>query len=89
MPREHTGLGTLQVPGHPDSKVVLDIAPDDKGGWQTIRGTISGDPAALAAAFGNNQEAELVHDASNFHMHLTIIDVTKEGVAYVTVDASQ
>jgi hypothetical protein len=88
VPRNHTGLGTLSVPGCPDSKVFLDIAPDDTGGWQTVRGTISGDPAALASAFANNQEAELVHDASGFHMHLTVIDVTKDGFAYVTVNAS-
>ncbi|HEV7415997.1 MAG TPA: hypothetical protein VGN98_07555, partial [Tianweitania sediminis] len=60
MPRDHTGMGTLLVPGQPDSKVVLDIAPDATGGWQTVRGTISGDPVSLNAAFNNNREACLV-----------------------------
>ena len=88
MPRQHAGLGTLIVPGSPPVKVVLDIAPDDRGGWQTIRGTITGDPSALAAAFKNDREARLVHDASGFEMHLTIIDVI-DGSAQVTVDLSR
>ena len=89
MPRDHTGLGTLLVPGFPDSKVVLDIAPDNAGGWQMMRGTISGDPAVLAAAFNNNQEARLVHDASGYLMHVTIADIADKGTAFVTVYASE
>ncbi len=89
MPQDHTGLGTLLVPGFPDSKVVLDIAPDNAGGWQMVRGTITGDPAVLAAAFNNNQEARLVHDASGFLMYVTIADVAAEGIAFVTVYASE
>lgn len=85
MPRQHAGLGTLIVPGSPPVKVVLDIAPEDRGGWQTNSGTITGDPSALAAAFENDREARLVHDASGFEMHLTIIDVM-DGSAQVTVD---
>lgn len=88
MPREHAGLGTLIVPGFAASKVVLQIAPDDSSGWQTVRGTISGDPAVLAAAFQNNREARLVHDATGFEMHLTIVDVLGEE-ARVTLDASR
>lgn len=87
MPREHAGLGTLIVPGRSDVKVVLEITTNDSGGWQTTRGTISGDPSALAAAFENNREARLIHDATGFEMHLTFMDVL-DGVAHVTVDAS-
>ena len=89
MPRDHTGLGTLLVPGCPDSKVVLDIAADNTGGWETVRGTITGDPAVLQAAFKNNQEARLVHDTSGFLMHVTISDIATEGVAYVSVYATE
>jgi hypothetical protein len=89
VPREHTGLGTLQVPGRTDVKVVLDIAPDTTGGWQTVRGTITGDPVALAAALENNQEADLIHDATGFMMHLTITDVTPNGTEHVTVVATR
>ena len=88
MPRQHTGLGTLHVTGSPPAKVVLNIAPDDRGGWQTIRGTITGDPSALATAFRDNHEARLVHDATGFEMHLTVIDVIND-LVHVAVDLSQ
>jgi len=91
MPRSHTGLGTLIVPGQPDAKVVLHIAPEEHRGWDLVRGTIEGDPAALAAAFDNNRHADLVHDASGYRMSLTIVDVADGSVgrANVTVDVSK
>jgi hypothetical protein len=88
MPRNHTGLGTLIVPGAPDAKVVLDISEEQERGWQLVRGTLTGRPEDLARAFENDRHAILVHDATGFRMSLTIADVTPEGLAHVTVDVS-
>lgn len=87
MPRNHTGKGTLIVDGQHIGSVDFQVGQEDVNGWQLVRGTLAGDRTLLAYAFDHGQ-VDLRHDATGFLMHLTVTDVSEDGVAHVAVDVS-